>query len=371
MLRVSSFLCPKQVAPGSTFPVSLDAEYAVEGLPNNATIRGAIYAGNISSNSPLWQSNPTSVSNGGDEVWNITLTAPTSEGVFNLTAYALYFNNGTWTYFDNTVNGPGFSQATIKIGKTATLEIGVGASGIGISVNGTTQQTSSAGVSDFDVAVNSSPLISVPPLIELQNSTRLVFTQWSDGVMQPQRHVLINGDVRVTALYKVQYLLTLNSGSTSEEWYDKGANATITAPTSTAMPWPLSMLGMTQTFQGWGGDIHSPSSKVNVTMDSPKTISADFSTDYPPLAVVVIFVLGLAMAFVSFVLIRRRQSNIEQTSVQPPAEAPIPEPLPEPLPDSNPTCPTCGQETEPDWVHCIKCGTKLSISDPSTYRAQA
>ena len=80
LLRVASFQCPRQVAPGASYPVSLDVEYAIQGLPNSATIRGAIYPGNDNSSSPLWQSDPTSVSNGGDQVWNITLTAPSTEG---------------------------------------------------------------------------------------------------------------------------------------------------------------------------------------------------------------------------------------------------------------------------------------------------
>lgn len=357
MLRVSSFLCPRQVAPGATFPVSLDVEYAIQGLPNNATIRGAIYSGSINSSSPLWESNPTSVSNGGDEVWNLTLTAPTSEGFFNLTAYALFLENGTWTYFTNPVNGPGVSQVIVKIGKTANLDINIGAPGIGVTVDGATEQTSSNGDASFAVAVASTPLISVPPIIEFQNSTRIIFTQWSDAVTQPQRHVVIDGDISLTAYYRIQYLLTVNSGLTSEEWYDKGANATITALTPAPVPWPLSMLGVTQTFQAWSGDIHSSLPKLNVTMDSPKTITAEFHTDYRPLAVPAIFGVGIASAVISFVWIRRRSDDLEEGAI---------EATPDELaPESNPTCPTCGQETEQEWAHCIKCGTKLNSTDRS------
>jgi hypothetical protein len=358
MLRVSSFLCPGEVAPGATFPVSLDVEYAIQGLPNNATIRGAIYSGSINSSSRLWESDPTLVSNGGDEVWNLTLTAPTSEGFFNITAYALFLDDGAWTYFSNPVNGPGFSRITVKIGKTANLDVNVGAPGIGVTVDGATEQTSHNGDASFVVAVASTAVVSLPPIVEFQNSTRIIFTQWSDAVQEPQRHVLIDGDISLTAYYKTQYLLRVNFGSKSEEWYDRGANATISALTPVPVAWPLSMLGVTQTFQGWSGDIHSSLPKLNVTMDSPKTITAEFNTDYRPLAVPAIFGLGIASAVISFVWIRRRSDGLEQG---------VTEATPDELVhESNPTCPTCGQETEQEWAHCIKCGTKLNSADRST-----
>jgi uncharacterized paraquat-inducible protein A len=123
------------------------------------------------------------------------------------------------------------------------------------------------------------------------------------------------------------------------------------------------MVGVTQTFQGWSGDIHSSSPKLNVTMDSPKTITAEFHTDYQPLAVPVIFGLGIVSAVLSFVWIRRKSDGLEEGVIEPTSD--------ELLPESSPTCPTCGQETEQDWAHCIKCGTKLDSRDRSTNEAQS
>lgn len=346
MLRVASFDCPREVAPGAAFRVSLDVEYAVQGWPNNATIRGAIYPGNINSSSPLWQSDPASVSNGGDQVWNISLTAPSTEGFLNLTAYALFLDNGTWSFFNDPVSGPGVSQTTIKIGKSANLNINVGAPNVDVTINGTTVTTSASGDASLGVAVGSSPVVGVPPIVEFQNSTRIIFTQWSDGVTEPQRHVLIDGDVTLSASYRTQYLLRVNSGSTSETWYDRGSNATLTAPPSGAGLWPLNLFGVTQTFTGWGGDVHSSMPRLNVTMDSPKTITANFAVDYLPLAVPVIFGVGIALIVISIVIMRRRSSNLPTVDV-----------LNQPT-DS--VCPNCGQTTEEGWAHCIKCGTKIT-----------
>ncbi len=354
LLRVASFQCPRQVAPGASYPVSLDVEYAIQGLPNSATIRGAIYPGNDNSSSPLWQSDPTSVSNGGDQVWNITLTAPSTEGFLNLTAYALFLDNGTWRFFNDPISGLGVSHSTIKIGKSANLNINLGAPNVDVTIDSTTVQTSASGEASLQVAVGSSPLVGVPPTVEFQNSTRIVFVQWSDGVTQAQRHVLIDGDITLTPDYKTQYLLRVTTNSTTEAWYDKGSNATITAPLSGASSWPLNLFGVTQTFSGWGGDVHSSMPGLNVTMDSPKTITAIYSVDYLPLAVPVIFGVGIALTVISVVLIRRRSS-----AATPPAEEPVQAAVDEAAEKQNPTCPNCGQETEPEWAHCIKCGTKL------------
>jgi hypothetical protein len=358
LLRVSNFYCPREVVPGSSFPVNLDIEYAIQTMPDQATIRAAVFDGSDNSANPLWQSGPTSVSNGGDQVWNFTLNAPPTEGFLNLTAYAYFLDNGTWSYFNNPMNGPGVSQRTVKVGRTASLEIDIGAPGVAVTVDGTTDQTSSSGDTVFPVAVSATPSVSVPSTLTLQNSTRIIFSQWSDGVTQAQRQVLIDGDVNLTAQYRVQYLLTVNNGSSVEAWYDKGMNATLTAPTSTSTPWPLDAFGVTEAFQGWSGDVQSTSPQVNVTMNSPKTVTAEMSIDYRPVVVPAILAAGFATAILSFVLVRSRTTSIESNTVETPVEEKTPSP--------GPSCPGCGQVTEPDWTHCIKCGTKLKDVHSST-----
>jgi hypothetical protein len=359
MLRVSSFICPREVMPGANFPVSLDIEYAIQGLPNEATIRGAIYTGDLNSGTLLWQSNPTSVSNGGDQVWNFTLNAPTAEGALDLTAYALFLENGTWNYFDNPVNGPGISHTNVKIAKSANLDIVIGAPDVGVTVNGATNQTSVNGDAIFSVAVGSTPSVSVSRVVELQNSTRIIFTEWSDGATEAQRQVPIDGDISLTALYRTQYLLKISNSSTIEQWYDEGTNITLTAPASTSAPWPMNIFGVTETFQSWSGDIHSSSRRVIITMNSPKTITAVMTTDYRPLALPLIFGFGIATAIISLALVWRRSGTVEQKLPEIPLEEPAPEPEP------NPTCSRCGRVTEPEWVHCIGCGTKLKDASPS------
>jgi len=354
LLRVSDFLCPREVLPSSSFPVSLDVEYAIQSLPDKATIRGAVYDANQNS-SPLWQSDPTLVSNGGDQIWNFTLNAPATEGFLNLIAYAYFLDNGTWTYFNNPVNGPGVSQRTVEIGETASLNVNLGAPNVAVTVGGSTEQTSPFGTATFSVPVSSEPSVTVPALVELQNSTRLIFVEWNDGITLPKRQVQMDGDMNMTAQYRIQYLLTLTNGSTVQEWYDRGANATLSAPTSGLAPWPLSAFGVTETFQGWRGDIDSSSPQVNITMDSPKTITADVATNYQPLVIPAILAAGIAATIISFVLVQASSRKSEEDVVETLAKQTAPE--------TDPTCPECGEVTEPEWAHCIRCGAALEGAD--------
>ena len=107
LLRIVSFHPPAQAAPSSVFVVSLDVEYAVH---VNASVRSAIYLGPLSTieSTPLWQSDPATVSGGGDLTWNISLTAPASEGVMQLSAIAYYLNGSAWQYFNDSMQGPGY-----------------------------------------------------------------------------------------------------------------------------------------------------------------------------------------------------------------------------------------------------------------------
>jgi hypothetical protein len=52
ILRVASFVYRKEVAPNSTFQVTVDVEYGLHGRPNNATIRAAIYSGVVAQVEP-------------------------------------------------------------------------------------------------------------------------------------------------------------------------------------------------------------------------------------------------------------------------------------------------------------------------------
>jgi hypothetical protein len=346
-VRVLSLKAPNLVGINSTFPVSLDVEYSLHGRPNNATIRAAIYEGTINYRDPLWESQPTMVSGGGDKIWNANLTASPTEGYMKLTAYAYYLENASWYFYNNTVNGPGFSQVTVKVAKTAILDIQLGTPGIAVMIDNSEIETSPYGDGHMAVAVGTMHNISVPVALEFQNSTRIVFTGWDDGITQTQRSVAVNGDLRLTGFYKTQYLLRVRSiRSQDSAWYDRGSKVELQEPILFPMNGLLGLLGARYDFVEWTGDLNSTSPQATVTVDGPKDLYAEYSADYSQLAVTGVAVA--AVAAVILLLARRKGKTPDKAGSASMALR----------------CNSCGMEMETGWSCCSNCGAEITPSKP-------
>jgi hypothetical protein len=341
ILRVDSFQVPREVAPNSVFSVILDVVYGLHGRPNNATIRAAIYKGSLNFSDPLWQSSPVTVSLGGERIWKVNLTSPSTEGEFTLTAAAYFLDQDTWRFFNNSLNGPGIAQAVVRVGKTANLDVSLGVAGVSVTVDNQTFTTSLRGDVQTMLFVGNTYDVSIEPLVDFQNFTRIVFNGWSDGNNQTQRNVVVDADVELVGLYRTQYRLLVNSPvSPYSEWYDAGSNAEVDIPTSVPMNWPLGLLGLQYKFVGWTGDVNSSLSQVNVTMNSPKILNANFSADYTALIIAVVIALGVT-AVVTFILTRRLKVDKSRSGVE------------------SLLCDKCGEVVENDWTHCVRCGSDL------------
>lgn len=350
ILRLESFKCPKQVFPGSDFQASIDVRYAVRGQPNNATIRALIYSGKVNFSNPLWQSTPQVVENGGDKVWNVTVKSPTTEGDFMLTAWAFYLDKGTWNFYSNSTGGPSFLHVTIKISRTASLSVVLGVPDVVVSFDNTSVKTSSDGYAQMTLLLGSNHVVSVPPLVELQNSTRLVFGGWSDRSNQSQRAVLLDGDSKLVGSYQVQYLLHENSivsDYSHSFWYDSGANVSLHVEPSVS-----GFLGLRYVFRGWSGDLGSTSTSVSLIMDKPKVVNADFVVDYSPLVIPIILVIGIVGGIFLAILMRRKRgsASIEEDVSGEEVQVKF--------------CDGCGEPVEEDWTHCVRCGRELRSPEP-------
>ena len=351
-VRVYAFNTPTQVAPASAYSVSIGAEYELR--PDNATVRAAIYTGAVNLNAPTWQSDDVVIHGGGDLVWNATLTAPPTEGSLNLTAFVFFMDQGSWVYYNDSVNGPGFLEETIKVAKSASLQIQLGIQALPVTVGDNDVKTSPNGEAQLTLPVGNKYEVTVPETFELQNSTKAVFNGWSDGNNQTQRSVDLNGDLKLMGSYKLQYLLQLNTPlSSNATWYDSGSVAEVQTSSSIPMNWPLGPLGLKYDFVGWVGSVNSQATQLNVTMDAPKTLTANFSVNYNSVFVPLIIIVGIAGAVIVPLLHRRNRISYvpEQMPVR---QAPAAEPPQEEL-----TCPNCGLDIEKDWTYCIHCRQKL------------
>jgi hypothetical protein len=346
-LRVYSFRTPREVAPNSVFSVHLGVEYALHNRPENATIRAVIYRGDVNFTAPFWQSDPEIVTRGGEKIWDVNLTSPLTEGYLKLTAYAYYLDEGAWRFFNNSLNGPGFRQVTIKIEKTTNLHLELGMLGVPVSIDNMTVKTSSNGDAQITLFVGNTYVVSVPYAVEYQNLTRMIFSGWNDGINQTKRTVVLDGDMKLVGSYRLQYLLQVNSLISSySEWYDAGSNVKLQTPTSIPMDWPLGLLGAKYNFVGWTGGIISSVSQVDVTMNAPKTLTANYSVDYAPVVASAIFASGVAGAVVLF-LTRRRGKVLDQVVSSG---------------ESTLRCSNCAEVVEKTWTYCDHCGRDLTLS---------
>lgn len=340
-VRIASFAAPRQVAPDTTFSISLDVEYEVRAA---TTIRAAVFEGLLGVGAPLWQSDNASVAGGGDKVWTINFTAPSVEGMIQFSSYAYYLDNGVWKFYNDTVLGPGYGQVTIKVSRYATIRVELGVPGLTVTLGNLSDTTTPAGDMSATLLVGKSYQLSVQSDLEYQNSTRIVFGGWLDGNNQTQRLISLNGDTQLIGYYRSQYLLKVtSSGYTSQKWYDAGSNATLQEVNFVPTSWLLTLFGGKYVFSGWSGDVNSRSSEISFTMNSPKTIDANFSIDYGLLIFPLIVASGIIGEVVILVLRRRKRAK---ATLEPSTKGA--------------TCPNCAEAVEEEWVHCIHCGSHLS-----------
>jgi len=345
-LHVVEFRTPRQVSPNSIFTVKLDVEYAVH---ENATIRAAIFKG-AGQSDLIWQSDALLIRGGGDQVWETNITAPPTDGTLQLSAYAYYRDGSQWKYLNDTDHRSSYKQVSIRVSKNANLQIQLNKPNLQLTVENLTQKTSEAGDVTITLPVGNTYTISVPSTMQLQNSTRLMFTRWEDGSNQTKRAILLDGDVKLTGSYKTQYLLHLNSIAANysyTKWYDANSKVTLESPASLPMNWPLGQLGLKYDFHGWSGDVNSASPVINLTMNIPKTINANFSIDFTPLIFPAIFAAGIAGGLILIALKRR--------TTPPRRDKPLDQPV-----KPQPVCKNCGEPLQETWMHCIRCGAKLT-----------
>jgi len=146
-----------------------------------------------------------------------------------------------------------------------------------ITVNANTGSASGEGWYDESSTAN---IVAITPCNEVQQKSRAVFTQWSgdSAASASSLSVIVDKPYSFTAQWKNQYYLSVNSnyGSTSGAgWYDANTPATFSIQ-------PTSEIGndTKRFFMGWSGDTTSTQESYTITMDSPKTASATWRTQY-------------------------------------------------------------------------------------------
>jgi hypothetical protein len=121
---------------------------------------------------------------------------------------------------------------------------------------------------------------------------RWVFDEWSDnGSMFNTSSIefRLTSPVSAAAYYSLQYLVDVNTTEgASTFWMDKGSNLTLSAPKSIG--------GLaTKQFEDWVGTYNSTQNEITVTVESPITETARYSTSYTSVYALVIIALLIGL----------------------------------------------------------------------------
>ena len=223
-----------------------------------------------------------------------------------------------------------------------------------------------AGWYDANSSVQLGP---APSIIDLSTVERLQFTGWSENGSASKNlsySVLVVGPLNVTLSYTTQYYVDVRStyGPVSGSgWYDRGATATITSPTSSGT-WPVSY-----TLTGWTVDpptetLNNTGTSWTLTVNGPYVVQAEWGVDYVPL---ILLFGGSAVAFTAVgvsaaVVYRRSKRKLSGR----PATAP-PQKTGQVSSGTMITCNSCGNSVPEGAEFCAKCGAPIAaLIQPST-----
>jgi uncharacterized repeat protein (TIGR02543 family) len=164
-------------------------------------------------------------------------------------------------------------NVTANFGKEYHITLDTQPTGLSVSADGITYTAPHT----FSWVENSLHTISVSSPINGSAGTRYVFSSWSDGGAQNHTYIVPAYDQTITASFVNQYLLTVQSDHGNPQgtgWYDENASASfsVTSP---------DIQGTTQyLFSQWTGDYSGSSPSGTMTMNGPKTVTANWNIQY-------------------------------------------------------------------------------------------
>jgi hypothetical protein len=223
------------------------------------------------------------------------------------------------------------------------------------SINSSYNETH-AGWYDVGTDVQLGP---APSIINLSTVERLQFIGWVENSSQSTNlsyTVTMSSPRVVTLAYKTQYYVDVRSsyGSvTGSGWYDRGATATITAPTSSGtLPIPYVLTGWI--LDPATGTLTKTDNSWMLTVNGPYVVQAQWSVDYVPI-IELFGGLGVSIAAVVVaVAIAYRRGTLTRGRLRPRKTAPGPQQLAGMV-----ICGSCGNSVPKGATFCEKCGASM------------
>jgi hypothetical protein len=230
----------------------------------------------------------------------ITLSSGNTSRMMRITLIPLVSNETGWS-----VIAAGIKDAQVEVTDSLTVTVVTGYPGVVVELDGRTFITSANGEVDLRMD-RGEHVISVPPIIALENRLRAVFQQWNDTTSSPILRISPSEDMSLLAIYQRQWYLDVKSAfgkTTGTGWHDEYA----TAPFEVV---PLLVTNdTTHVFVGWTGDSDDYSPRSSVFMNDSKNVQAswkDIERSEQGLTLLqaqILFITSLAILLTSLILI--------------------------------------------------------------------
>ena len=311
--RITSVDSPQIVSLGTPLQVTIHAEYSDKFLAD---------IGVWDADEGLVVQSFTLISQftgPGNVTFQLSLTAPTTAGQWHLMAINRVWWQDAW-YEDPNGGAVPFTVTVQGLSSNVTLTLGSVGTGTQIVVDNASYQIQNQSSTALSLQPGAHSLWA-PMIVQGSVGERYVFIGWSDGVNSDPRQLFLTRPTAVTALYRTEYYLSVQSDEwqvVGEGWYEKGTQATVAVSPIITVP---SFLGFTDEyrFNDWSGGSNSTSYILTLTMDGPKQINATWVNEGPTIAqgvLIDLLLLGCLLLAGRLVFVRYRHHGIPRLRVE-------------------------------------------------------
>ena len=335
-LQISAVDYPSEVPINLTFRITVVLNYSLPMLsgystyPSRYFITARLYNSTGSGQDPpaaqslLATSDIEDVWNSGSHLFYLMTKAPSYPTTIHLTIYAMYqpispFTNSyppsvtsapndKWTY---THAAGSEVEVSINIVQNVPVYLSTNKPDIPVTIDGYHQlETGNSGSLIVKLAVLRWHTIAVPAVVNLGDGTHEAFVSWQNGSNSTLLSLFLRSAIYLNATYKTQFLLTVN-GNKGSGWYDEGSYAEVNAVSETQANRLLGLIGFTEVFKGWSGDVQSNSITVKLLMNAPHQINAERMIRYRPsgIKIVLTMIILLMLVIVLTFLVTKSRRN--------------------------------------------------------------
>jgi len=167
------------------------------------------------------------------------------------------------------------TSVTVNISKPITLTAGWTKQYYVTIISPTGSPTGSGWYNAGNIAT-----VAVQSTVQYANGTRQVFTGWNSTSLgnNPTAQIYVNSPTTLQATWKTQYAVTIQSEygtPLGSGWYDVGSTVPVSIQTQVDYG-----NATRRSFASWAGDYSGTFPNVTLRVDMPKTLTANWNTEY-------------------------------------------------------------------------------------------